>query len=89
MLNRQELKSYRDLRGLSLHDVEKYCNLSRTMISMFEKGERNLTEESYRELVKGINKAYQAKKDGTLHAPEPLKKVVRKKKTPSKKNAEE
>lgn len=69
MLNRQQLKDYRLLRGLSTRDVAAYCDLSQPYISMIETGERDLNEDNYREFVKGINDAYAAKKLGTYVKP--------------------
>lgn len=66
MLNRRQLRDYRELRGLSYRDVAKYCDISHVMISYIENGERDLTERVYREIVAGINAAYQAKKNGKL-----------------------
>ena len=66
MLSRKQLKEYRELRGLSLRDVSNYCDITHMMISMIENGERDLTERCYKEIVKGINGAYAAKKAGTL-----------------------
>lgn len=77
MLNKQELKNYRDLRGLTQRQVAEYCNLTQAMIAMIEEGKRNITEDNYREYVKGINSAYKAKKNGTIDKPKPLKNAVK------------
>lgn len=66
MLNRQQIKDYRILRGLSTRDVARFCEISQPLIVQIEKGERNLTEYNYREIINGINEAYLAKKNGTL-----------------------
>lgn len=60
MLSAKELKDYRLLRNLSLRDVARYCNVSAQMIGSIERYEYTLTEKTYREIVKGINAAYQA-----------------------------
>jgi transcriptional regulator with XRE-family HTH domain len=66
MLNRQQLKEYRELRGLSTRDVAHYCDLSQPLIVQVENGDRGLTEYNYRQIVDGINAAYAAKKLGTF-----------------------
>lgn len=68
MLNKDDLKQYRMLRGLSYREISNYCNVSHTLISQIEKGERGLTLETHNEIVKGINLAYDAKCKGTLRA---------------------
>ena len=93
MLNRQELKDYRILRGVSIHQVANYCDLDVSLISRVESGERNITRENYKEIVRGINRAYQVslkhpavvkpKKPKPVH----LKKVVSQKK-PQKKTTQ-
>lgn len=68
MLNKDDLRQYRMLRGLSYREVSNYCNVSHTLISQIEKGERGLTLETHNEIVSGINLAYDAKCKGTLKA---------------------
>ncbi len=68
MLNKDDIRQYRMLRGLSYREVSSYCNISHTLISQIEKGERSLTKESHDEIVNGINLAYDAKCKGTLKA---------------------
>ena len=66
MLSPKDLKEYRTRRGLSQRDVAMYCELSHNLIGDIELGQRNLTEYNYREIVKGINAATQAKARGTF-----------------------
>ncbi len=68
MLNKDDLRQYRMLRDLSYREVSNYCNVSHTLISQIEKGERGLTLETHNEIVSGINLAYDAKCKGTLKA---------------------
>lgn len=68
MLNKDDIKQYRMLRGLSYREVSNYCNVTHTMISQVEKGERGLTLETHNEIINGINAAYDAKCKGTLKA---------------------
>ena len=68
MLNKDDLRQYRMLRDLSYREVSNYCNVSHTLISQIEKGERGLTLGSHNEIVNGINLAYDAKCKGTLKA---------------------
>ena len=98
MLNRQELINYRLLRGVSQNEVAKYSDISQTLVVLLEQGEKSVTEYNHREYCKGVNAAYQAKKEKLKNAPEkvekeekkpPLKKMVRKKSTPKNSEAEE
>ena len=75
MLNRFDLAKYRDTRGLSYREVANYCDISHTMIMDVEKGIRGLSKETHDEIVRGINRAYDAKVKGTLQAKN-TKKVV-------------
>ena len=68
MLNAQDLKEYRLLKGLSQRDVAMYCDVTSQLIGDVERGEKNLTEHNYQEIIKGINTAVQAKARGTFEA---------------------
>lgn len=68
MLNKDDLRQYRLLRNLSYREISNYCNVSHTLISQIEKGERGLSLETHNEIVNGINLAYDAKCKGTLKA---------------------
>lgn len=68
MLNKEDLKQFRLLRGLSYREVSNYCGVSHTIISEIEKGNRGITKETHDEIVNGINSAYDAKLKGTLKA---------------------
>lgn len=82
MLNRTQLKRYRELRGLSTRDVASYCDISQPLIVQVENGEKDVTRYNHDEIVKGINTAYKAKQDGTfvkpprVNQPKAKKKVV-------------
>lgn len=66
MLNRQQLKDYRILRELSTRDVAYYCDLSQPMIVQIENGTKSLTQHNHDEMVKGINAAYSAIRNGVF-----------------------
>lgn len=66
MLSTSKLKNYALLRGLSLRDIEAYCDLTAGHISQIFNGERPLTEENHRKIANAINGAYAAKLDGTF-----------------------
>ena len=66
MFSGKDLKEYRVMEGLSQRDVERYCDISHEAIGMVERGENNVTEYNYREIIKGINGAIQAKARGTF-----------------------
>lgn len=66
MINKDDLRQFRLLRGLSYREVSNYCDVTHTMISDVEKGIRGLTRETHDQIVRGINLAYDAKLKGTL-----------------------
>ena len=66
MLSANKLKDYASLRGLSIRDIEAYCDLSAGHISNIFTGERSLTEECYKQISHAINAAYSAKQNGTF-----------------------
>lgn len=66
MLSASELKNYASLRGLSIRDIEAYCDLTAGHISNIFNGERSLTEECHKKISHAINAAYSAKRDGTF-----------------------
>lgn len=69
MLNRQQLKEYRQIRGLSTRDVAMYCEISQPLIVQIENGDREITTYNHSEITKGINVAYAAKRTGTFVKP--------------------
>ncbi len=83
MLNRIQLKDYRELRGLSTRDVAAYCEISQPMIVQVENGDKDITRYNHDQIVKGINDAYRAKQNGTFIKPP----RVNQPKTKSKKKA--
>lgn len=66
MLSANELKNYASLRGLSVRDIEAYCDMSAGHISNIFNGERPLTEENHKRIADAINAAYVAKCNGTF-----------------------
>lgn len=68
MLSGSDLRDYRSISGLSLRDVARYCNITAQMIGAVERGEYNLTESTYQEIVKGINTAKQRITEGKFGA---------------------
>lgn len=69
MLSTSKLKNYALLRGLSMRDIEAYCDLSAGHISQILNGERPLTEDNHRKIADAINAAYAAKLNGTFQRP--------------------
>lgn len=61
MITPQEMREIRQLRGLSLRDVARYCNVSAQLIGQVETGVKHVTDYNYREIVDGMNRAYAAK----------------------------
>lgn len=66
MLSASELKNYASLRGLSIRDIEAYCDLAAGHISNILNGERPLTEDNHKQIADAINAAYSAKQNGTF-----------------------
>lgn len=69
MLNRQQLKEFRKLRGLTTRDVAAYCDISQPLIVQIENGTRRVTEYNHKQITDGIKTAYTAKKMGTYVKP--------------------
>ena len=84
MLNRQQLKEYRELRGLSTRDVASYCEISQPLIVQIENGDKEITEYNHNEITRGINAAYAAKRTGTFVKPPRVNQPKRKKKSEDK-----
>lgn len=80
MLNRQQLKEYRELRGLSTRDVASYCEISQPLIVQIENGDKEITEYNHNEFTKGVNAAYAAKRTGTFVKPPRINQPKSKKK---------
>ncbi len=74
MLNRNQLKNYRILRGLSTRDVAACCDISQPMIVQAENGTKRLTEHTHDEIVKGINTAYKKRMESYREAKKNKKK---------------
>ena len=70
MLNRHELMNDRLLRGVSKREVAKFGDISNGLVSGIESGNRNITEENHRAYVKGVNLAYEARKQKQREAKE-------------------
>lgn len=66
MLNKQQIKEYRQMRGLSTRDVAAYCGVSQPLIVQVENGSKAITQFNHAEIMKGINAAYEALKKGIL-----------------------
>ena len=66
MLNRHQLKDYRLLRGITVREVANYSDISFSLVTQVENGDKEVTPYNHREIIRGINAAYVAKKNGTL-----------------------
>lgn len=62
MLNGRQLKEYRELRRVSQYEVCANADITQTMLSQIELGNRTVTQYAHDEIIKGINKAYQKRK---------------------------
>ncbi len=57
------------MRGLSIRDLESYCDLGAGHISNILNGTRPLTEENHKKIADAINAAYAAKLNGSFKRP--------------------
>lgn len=69
MLSPSQLKDYASQRGVSVRDIEAYCDLSAGHISNVFNGERSMTEDVHMKIANGINAAYAAKLAGAFTRP--------------------
>lgn len=67
MITPEEIHEIREFKGLSLRDIAKYCDISPQLVGQIENGQKNLTEQNYTEIIKGINLAYAALQSGELN----------------------
>lgn len=81
MLNRQQLKEFRKLKGLTTRDVAAYCDISQPLIVQIENGTRRVTEYNHKQIIDGIKAAYAAKKNGIYIKPPRVNQPKRKKKS--------
>lgn len=79
MLNRQQLREYRELRGLTTRDVALYCEISQPLIVQIENGTRKITKYNHGQITDGINAAYSAKLSGTFVKPPRINQPKKKK----------
>lgn len=63
MITGKEIREWRELRGLSLRDVAKFCEVSPQLVGQVETGKKYLTDFNYAEIIKGINLAFAAKQN--------------------------
>ena len=61
MITAKEIREFRELRGLSLRDVAKFCEVSPQLIGQVETSVKPITEYNYKQIIDGINKAFAAK----------------------------
>lgn len=66
MITGKEFREIRELKGLSLRDVAKFCEVSPQLIGQIETGQKNFTENSYRQIIDAMNLATVAKANGEL-----------------------
>ena len=57
----EQIREFRELRGLSLRDVAKFCDVSPQLIGQVETNVKPLTPYNYEQIISGINKASAAK----------------------------
>lgn len=69
MLSAYDLKNYASIRGMSVRDIEAYCDLSAGHISNVFNSTYPLTEDASRKIADAINAAYAAKLNGTFKRP--------------------
>lgn len=85
MFTGRDLKEYRVMEGLTQRDVARYCEVCHELIGQVERGVVGVTEYNYKEIVKGINGAIQAKARGTFEADKEKERQEEKAKADAKK----
>ena len=66
MITGNEFKQIRELKGLSLRDIAKFCDVSAQLIGMIENNKRNFTDDTYKQIITAMNLATAAKANGEL-----------------------
>ena len=66
MITGNEFKQIRELKGLSLRDIAKFCDVSPQLIGMIENNKRNFTDDTYKQIITAMNLATVAKANGEL-----------------------
>lgn len=61
MITPEQIREFRELRGLSLRDVAKFCEVSPQLIGQVETNVKPITQYNYEQIISGINKASAAK----------------------------
>ncbi|MDD4592469.1 MAG: helix-turn-helix transcriptional regulator [Parabacteroides sp.] len=63
MITGKQIREFRELRGLSLRGVAKFCEISPQLIGQVETGVKPITNYNYWQIINGINKAFAAKQN--------------------------
>lgn len=74
MLTANQIRDYRDRKGLSLRDVAPFTGYSFQYLGDLETGREFLNDENYKKFMDGINKAATAKANGELEKKTPGRK---------------
>lgn len=63
MITPKQIREIRELKGLSLRDVAKCCDVSAQLVGQVETGVKPITEFNYKQIISGINKAFANKQN--------------------------
>jgi Helix-turn-helix. len=66
MLTGREIRAFRELRGLSLRQVAKFCTVSPQFIGQVETEQKPLAYDTYKDIISAINKATVERDNGTI-----------------------
>ena len=66
MITATQIREIRELKGLSLRDVAKFCEVSPQLIGQVETGVKIITPYNYQQIISGINKAFAAKQQSII-----------------------
>ena len=66
MITGKEFKEIRNLKGLSLRDVAKFCDVSAQLIGQIENDQKAFTENNYKQIINALNLATIAKTDSKI-----------------------
>lgn len=67
MITGKEFKEIRNLKGLSLRDIAKCCNVSAQLIGQIENDQKAFTENNYKQIIDALYLATIAKTDSEIN----------------------
>lgn len=66
MITGKEFKEIRELKGLSLRDIAKFCEVSPQLIGQIENDKKAFTTNNYKQIIDALNLAFADKQKSDL-----------------------